>query len=60
MNGLKLLTIEYDGIYGTIDRYTSDSNVMNYLTKLKQGIEECDFDISKNCLLFRMERTRKS
>lgn len=45
MNGLKLLMIEYDGIYGTIDGYTSESNVMNYLTQLKQGIEELDFDI---------------
>lgn len=45
MNGLKLLMIEYDGIYGTIDRYTSESNVMNYLTQLKQGMEECDYDI---------------
>ena len=34
MNGLKLLMIEYDGIYGTIGKYTKDSNVMNYLTKL--------------------------
>lgn len=45
MNGLKLLIIEYDGICGTIESYTSDSNVMNYLTKLNEGIEELDFDM---------------
>ena len=45
MNGLKLLTIEYDGIYGTIKDYTSDSNVMNYLSKLKVGIDKLDFDM---------------
>ena len=38
MNGLKLLTIEYDGIYGIIGHYTSDSKVMNYLLKLKDYI----------------------
>lgn len=30
MNGFKLLIIEYDGIYGIIVDYTSDSKVMNY------------------------------
>ena len=44
MNGLKQLQIEYDGICGTIDDYTSDSNVMNYLAKLKEGIDELDYD----------------
>ena len=33
MNGFKLLTIEYDGIYGIIVDYTSDSKVINYLSK---------------------------
>ncbi len=45
MNGLKQLQIEFDGIYVTIDGYTSDSNVMNYLLKLKEGIDENDYDI---------------
>lgn len=44
MNALKQLRIEYDGIFGTIDRYTSDSNVMNYLQKLKEGIDAPDYD----------------
>ena len=44
MNGLKQLQIEFDGIYGTIDRYTSDSNIMNYLTKLKEGMDNLDYD----------------
>lgn len=39
MNGFKLLTIEYNGIYGIIDDYTSDSKIMNYLLKLKEGIK---------------------
>lgn len=45
MNGFKLLTIEYDGIYGIIDNYTSDSKVMNYLLKLKEGIDHLDYDV---------------
>lgn len=45
MNGFKLLTIEYDGIYGIIDDYTSDSKVMNYLLKLKEGIDNLDYDV---------------
>ncbi len=45
MDGLKKLKIEYDGIYGTIDDYTSDSNIMNYLLKLKEGIDDLDYDV---------------
>lgn len=45
MNGLKLLTIEYDGIYGIINDYTSDSKVINYLLKLKEGIDNLDYDV---------------
>lgn len=44
MNALKQLRIEYDGIFGTIDGYTSNSNVMNYLQKLREGIEATDYD----------------
>ena len=47
MTGLKLLEIEYDGIYGTIAEYTSDPNTMNYLVKIKKGIEEKDYQIVK-------------
>lgn len=45
MNPFKMLKIEYDGIFDAIDRYTSDSNVMNYLRKLKEGIDNGDYDI---------------
>ena len=44
MNNFKKLSIEYDGIYGTIDRYTSDANLMNYLFKLKEAIVDADYD----------------
>ena len=44
MNALKQLRIEYDGIFGTIDGYTSNSNVMNYLQKLWEGIDGSDYD----------------
>ncbi len=47
MNSLKLLQVEYDGIYGTIRGYTSDSNIMNYLSQLKNGIDERDYEIVK-------------
>lgn len=45
MNALKVLTLEYDGIYGTIDTYTSESNIMNYFTKLKEGMDNLDYDV---------------
>lgn len=47
MNSLKLLQIEYDGIYGTIDEYTSDPNIMNYLLQLKTGIDDRDYEFVK-------------
>lgn len=47
MNGLKLLEIEYDGIYGIIDEYTSDSKIMNYLLQLRTGIDDKDYEIVK-------------
>lgn len=50
MNAYKKLTLEYNGIFGTIDQYTSDSNVMNYLSQLKEGIEEADYDKICYCL----------
>ena len=45
MNPFKLLCTEYDAIHGTIDDYTSESNVMNFLLQLKMGIENGDFEI---------------
>ena len=50
MNSFKMLQIEYDGIYGTRDEYTSDSNIMNYLVKLKNGIDERDYEVVKYSL----------
>lgn len=50
MNSLKILQIEYDGIYGTIRKYTSDANIMNYLSKLKNGIEVKDYEMVRYSL----------
>ncbi len=50
MNSLKILQIEYDGIYGTIKKYTSDANIMNYLSKLKNGIEVSDYEMVRYSL----------
>lgn len=50
MNALKQLQVEYDGICGTIHAYTTDSNVLNYLDKLKIGIDKLDYDIVKYSL----------
>lgn len=65
MNGFKLLTIEYNGIYGIIDDYTSDSKVMNYLLKLKEGIDNLDYKhvadiITYDDLLFRLRNIIES
>ena len=45
MNALKQLRIEYEGIYGTITDYTDDSNIVNYLLRLKEGIDDSDYDV---------------
>ncbi len=44
MNNFQRLSVEYDGIYGTIDDYTSNANLMNYLFKLKEAIVDADYD----------------
>lgn len=44
MNNFQRLSLEYDGIYGTLNRYTSDANLMNYLSKLKKAIADADYD----------------
>ena len=44
MNNYQRLSLEYDGIYGTIKKYTSDSIIMNYLDKLKVSIKNVDYD----------------
>lgn len=44
MNNFKKLILEYDGIRGTINEYTRDANIMNYLKKLKISMEQGDYD----------------
>lgn len=44
MNTFQKLSVEYDGIYGTIVDYTDESNLMNYLSKLKEAIVEPNYD----------------
>lgn len=44
MNSFQRLSVEYDGIYGTIEEYTSEANLMNYLSKLKTAIAEANYD----------------
>lgn len=44
MNAFKRLQLEYDGIYGIINKYTSDPYIINYLNKLKAAIDEPDYD----------------
>ena len=44
MNRYKQLCLEYDGISGTIKDYTNDSNVMNHLSILRQGLDTGDFE----------------
>ena len=45
MNAFKKLQLEYDGIFGMINNYTNDANVLNYLHKLKSGISDGDYDV---------------
>lgn len=44
------LKLEYEGIKNTIDRYTSDANITNYLTQLGKGIASGDIVTIKYCL----------
>mgnify|MGYP002559289354 FL=1 len=44
MNNFQRLAIECDGICGTIDEYTDDSKVMNYLSKLQEAVAEANYD----------------
>lgn len=45
MNNFQKLSIEYNGIRGTINEYTDDSFVMNHLNKLKESIENANYDV---------------
>ena len=42
MNFFQRLAIECDGICGTIDEYTDDSKVMNYLSKMQEAVAEAN------------------
>ena len=44
MNNFRRLAIEYDGIYKTIDEYTDNSKLKNYLSKLEEAIAKADYD----------------
>lgn len=44
------LKLEYEGIKNTIEDYTSDGNITNYLNQLKEGIESGDGVNVKYCL----------
>ena len=44
MNPIKQLRIEYDGIFGIINDYTSDPVVMNSFTQLKPALENEEFE----------------
>lgn len=44
------LRIEYDGIKDTIEEYTDDGNIINYLNKLGEAISSGDIAIIKYCL----------
>lgn len=44
MNFFQRLAIECDGICGTIDEYTDDPKVMNYLSKLQEAVAEANYD----------------
>lgn len=52
MKALKQLKLEYDGVFGTINEYTDDSNIINYLLKLKEGINDLDYDV----VIYSLER----
>lgn len=47
MDRLKVLEVEYNGIYGTIRKLTNESNIMNYLAQLERGIDNKDFELVK-------------
>lgn len=45
MNCYKQLCLEYDGIFGIIKEYTSDINIINQLSILRQGLDSGDYEI---------------
>ncbi|AIO19544.1 hypothetical protein KQ51_01668 [Candidatus Izimaplasma bacterium HR1] len=47
MSALQELTIEYDGMLGTIKQYSCDPYVVSYLNKLKSAMKSEDFEMIK-------------
>jgi len=47
MTALQELTIEYDGMLGTIKQYSCDPYVISYLNKLKDAMANEDFSMIK-------------
>ena len=47
MDRLKVLEVEYNGIYGTIRKLTNEPNIMNYLAQLEHGIDNKDYELVK-------------
>ncbi len=47
MTAIQELTIEYDGMLGTIKQYSCDPYVLSYLNKLKVALQDEDFDMIK-------------
>lgn len=47
MTALQELSIEFDGILGTIKQYSCDPYVTSYLNKLKEAIRNEDFSMIK-------------
>ncbi len=54
------LKLEYNGIRKTINDYTSDGNIINYLNQLDEGITDCDIDNIKYCLAAILEWYEKN
>lgn len=48
---LKELKLEFNGIKSTINDYTSDGNIINYLEQLEKAITSSDIDNIKYCLV---------
>lgn len=47
MDALKLLQVEYDGIRGTIESYTDESNITNNVNQLREAIQMVDIELIK-------------
>jgi hypothetical protein len=47
MTVIQELSIEYDGMLGTIKQYSCDPYVMSYLNKLEQAIQQEDISMIK-------------